>query len=51
MGRQARLPSHDQVDEMKKDLNFKKRQLNDAEMTAGKLAVEVENRKADLVKM
>jgi hypothetical protein len=51
MGRQTRLPSYDQVDEMKKDLNFKKRQLNDAERTAGNLQVEVENRKADLIKM
>ena len=51
MGRQTRLPSYDQVDEMKKDLNFKKKQLNDAERTAGNLQVEVENRKADLIKM
>jgi len=36
---------------MKKDLNFKKRQLNDAERTAGNLQVEVENRRADLIKM
>ncbi len=37
MTRQNRLPSHDQVDELRKDLNFKQRQLNDAEMTAAKL--------------
>jgi hypothetical protein len=36
---------------MKKDLKFKKRQLNDAEMTAAKLQVEVEARTADLEKM
>jgi chromosome segregation ATPase len=40
-----------QVDELKKDLNFKQRQLNDAESTAAKLAVEVESRQADLEKI
>ena len=51
MARQNRLPSHDQVDEMRKDLNFKQRQLNDAEMTAAKLQVEVEARTSDLEKI
>lgn len=36
---------------MKKDLNFKQRQLNDAEMTAAKLQIEVEARKADFDKI
>ena len=36
---------------MKKDLNFKQRQLNDAEMTAAKLQIEVEARTADLEKI
>ena len=36
---------------MKKDLNFKQRQLNDAEMTAAKLQIEVEARNADLDKI
>jgi intraflagellar transport protein 74 len=51
LGRQGKLPSQNQVDEMKKDLNFKQRQLNDAEMTAAKLQVEVEARTADLDKI
>lgn len=36
---------------MRKDLNFKQRQLNDAEMTAAKLQIEVEARTADLDKI
>ena len=36
---------------MKKDLNFKQRQLNDAENTAAKLQVEVETRTGDLQKI
>jgi chromosome segregation ATPase len=36
---------------MKKDLNFKQRQLNDAEMTAAKLQIEVEARTTDLDKI
>lgn len=36
---------------MRKDLNFKQRQLNDAEMTAAKLQVEVEARTSDLEKI
>ena len=40
-----------QVDDMRKDLNFKQRQLNDAESTAAKLQVEVEAREADLEKI
>ncbi len=36
---------------MKKDLNFKQRQLNDSEMTAAKLQIEVEARTADLDKI
>ena len=51
MARQNRLPSHDQVDDLRKDLNFKQRQLNDAEMTAAKLQVEVEARTSDLEKI
>jgi hypothetical protein len=37
LARQNKLPSQNTVDEMKKDLNFKQRQLNDSEMTAAKL--------------
>jgi len=51
LGRQKKLPSSGAVDEMKADLNFKQRQLNDAEMTAAKLQVEVEARTADLDKI
>lgn len=51
LGRQNKLPSQNAVDEMKKDLNFKQRQLNDAEMTAAKLQIEVEARTADLDKI
>ena len=51
LGRQNKLPSQNAVDEMKKDLNFKQRQLNDAEMTAAKLQIEVEARNADLDKI
>jgi intraflagellar transport protein 74 len=51
LARQNKLPSQMQVDELKKDLNFKQRQLNDAESTAAKLAVEVEARQADLEKI
>ena len=36
---------------MRKDLQFKQRQMNDAEMTAAKLSVEKENREADLEKI
>lgn len=35
--RQGALPSQSEVSDMKKDLNFKQRQLNDAENTAAKL--------------
>jgi len=35
--RQGALPSQSEVSDMKKDLNFKTRQLNDAENTAAKL--------------
>lgn len=51
LGRQNKLPTQNAVDEMKKDLNFKQRQLNDAEMTAAKLQIEVEARNADLDKI
>lgn len=51
LARQNKLPGRDAVDEMKKDLNFKQRQLNDAEMTAAKLQIEVEARTADLDKI
>ena len=44
LARQHKLPSQMQVDEMKKDLNFKQKQLENAESTAAKLAVEVEQR-------
>ena len=37
LNRQNRLPNQSQVEEMKKDLNFKQRQLNDAESTAAQL--------------
>ena len=36
---------------MRKDLNFKQRQLSEAESTAASLQVEVESRKADLEKI
>ena len=49
--RQNKLPGKESVDEMKKDLQFKQRQLNDAEMTAAKLQIEVEARTADLDKI
>lgn len=37
LGRQNRMPGKESVDEMRQDLKFKQRQLNDAEMTAAKL--------------
>ena len=49
--RQTALPGVSQVEEMKKDLNFKQRQLNEAEGTAAALQVEVEGRRADLEKI
>ena len=49
--RQTALPSASEVGEMKKDLNFKKRQLDDAENTAAKLQVEVDTRTGDLQKI
>jgi intraflagellar transport protein 74 len=49
--RQNRLPGKESVDEMRNDLKFKQRQLNDAEMTAAKLQIEVEARTADLDKI
>ena len=48
---QDKLPSQADVGEMKKDLKFKERQLNDAEMTAAKLQVEVDTRTSDLQKI
>ena len=51
LARQHKLPSQMQVDEMKKDLNFKQKQLENAESTAAKLAVEVEQRQNDLEKI
>lgn len=51
LNRQTALPGVNQVEEMKKDLNFKQRQLNEAESTAASLQVEVEARKADLEKI
>ena len=49
--RKERLPGQAQYEEMRKDLSFKQRQTDDAEMTAAKLAVEKENRMADLEKI
>ena len=40
MARQNKLPTTQQVDEMKKDLNFKKGQLEDSETTAARLRVQ-----------
>ncbi len=40
-----------QVDDMRKDLKFKERLLNDAESTAAKLQVEVDARNIDLEKI
>lgn len=51
LARQHKLPSQMQVDEMKKDLNFKQKQLENAESTAAKLSVEVEQRQNDLEKI
>lgn len=51
LARQNKLPTQNAVEEMKKDLNFKQRQLNDAEMTAAKLQIEVEARTADFEKI
>ena len=51
LSRQNKLPSANQVDEMKRDLNFKQRQLDDAQSTAASLQVEVEARKQDLEKI
>jgi len=48
---QDKLPSQADVGEMKKYLKFKERQLNDAEMTAAKLQVEVDTRTSDLQKI
>jgi intraflagellar transport protein 74 len=46
-----KLPSQADVHDMKKDLKFKERQLNDAEQTAAKLQVEVDTRTSDLQKI
>ena len=51
MARQNKLPSQAQHEEMKSDLKFKQRQLNDAESTAASLQVEVEARQQDLEKI
>jgi len=48
---QDKLPTQADVGEMKKDLKFKERQLNDAETTAAKLQVEVDTRTSDLQKI
>ena len=40
-----------QVDDMRKDLKFKERLLNDAESTAAKLQVEVDARNIDWEKI
>lgn len=37
LNRQKKLPSQQAVDEMREDLSFKQRQLNDAERTAAQL--------------
>ena len=50
LARQKKLPSSQAVEEMREDLNFKQRQLNDAERTAAQLQVEVGNRRQDLQK-
>ena len=44
MARQNKMPNQAQVTDMKDDLKFKQRQLNDAENTAASLQVEVEAR-------
>ena len=51
MNRSQALPGVNQVEEMRKDLNFKQRQLNEAESTAASLQVEVEARRGDLEKI
>jgi len=40
-----------QVDDMRKDLKFKERLLNDAESTAASLQVQVDARNSDLEKI
>jgi len=42
MAKQNKLPDRKQFEEMKKDLNFKKGQLEDAETTAARLKVQKE---------
>ena len=44
ISRTTKLPNQSTVENMKQDLNFKQRQLNDAESTAAQLQVEVESR-------
>jgi len=44
MARSSKMPNQAQVTDMKDDLKFKQRQLNDAENTAASLQVEVEAR-------
>ena len=51
LSRQNKLPSASNVEEMRKDLNFKQQQLDHAESTAAALQVEKENRQADLEKI
>lgn len=51
MNRSTHLPDQDSVADMKADLNFKQRQLNEAESTAASLQVEVEARRGDLEKI
>ena len=45
------MPNQAQAQDMKDDLKFKQRQLNDAENTAASLQVEVEARQEDLQKI
>lgn len=51
ISRTTKLPNQSTVENMKQDLNFKQRQLNDAESTAAQLQVEVESRTQDLEKI
>ena len=51
ISRSNKLPNKGTVENLKDDLNFKQRQLDDAENTAAQLQVEVESRTQDLEKI
>jgi hypothetical protein len=51
MARQNKLPTQQQVSEMKSDLKFKQGQLEDTETTAARLRVQQDQMKNDLEKV